>query len=553
MTEKTFCPKCSSTRKKSHLKTRSVTGNVFFCHHCGDRGYIDDKGKDINVSQESSPKTPPMDQSEALKGKLPKKIIEWFGGRGISLETLQKNKIEFEKGCIKFPYFWNKELVNIKYRSLDKKFHQVPERDKVFYGLDDIAGQDEIIITEGEIDKLSFYQADYVNAASVPDGAPTPNAKTFASKFKFIDNCVHVFQDAKKIILAVDNDAPGWALQQELIRRLDPVKCWKVIWPEGCKDANEVLVKLGIEGLINLIEGAILIPIKGIYAAADFRQEIDAEWTGGGLQPGVSTGINSLDHFYTVKESQITVVTGIPSHGKSSLLTAINLSIAKEHGWNFAVFSPENNPVSHFVSRMMAIYVGKPFNKGINDRMTAKEKDNAISWLDSRFKFLMPGDDAQYRIDDILSLAKICVQRYGVKGIIIDPWNEIDHTRDGNLSETEYISQSLTKIRAFSRVYQVHVWIVAHPMKPQKDKASGKYPPPTAYDIQGSSHWRNKADNILCVYRDEMDEAKSVQVHIQKIRFKNIGRPGLVHVRYDSITGRYDDLTKLEVLAGGKL
>ncbi len=548
-TRRESCPKCSATRKKSHLKTRSITGNLYFCFHCGDRGFIDEKGRDVNMSSDSVNKLPPMDQAESLKGKLPSKIIEWFRSRGITQATLERNKIEFDKGAIKFPYFWNKELVNIKFRTLDKKFYQVTDRDKVFYGLDDIAGQDEIILCEGEADKLSLEEAGYLNAASVPDGAPTPNAKAFATKFTFIDNCLHVFQEAKKIIIAVDNDAPGWALQDELVRRLGPIKCWKVIYPEGCKDANEVLLKYGIEGVIELIEGAKLIPIKGLYTSSDFSQEVRSEWAGGGLLPGVSTGLSNLDKFYTVKDSQITVVTGIPSHGKSSLLTAVTLNIAKQYGWNFAVFSPENYPVSHFIARMLAIHVGKPFNKGSTTRMTEKERDDGIAWLDSRMKFIMPGDDGQYRVDDILNLVKICVQRYGIKGVVIDPWNEIDHTRGGNLSETEYISQSLTKFRAFSRVYMVHIWIIAHPMKPQKEKASGKYPPPTAYDIQGSSHWRNKADNVLCVYRDEFDESKSVQVHSQKVRFRNIGKPGVALLRFDPVTGRYESLTKLELLA----
>lgn len=503
---------------------------------------IDDAGK---MLEGGKGRKPPID-GKVLKGKLPANVVEYFAKRGITVDTLKRNKIEFEDGFIKFPYFWNGDLVNIKYRSLDKKFKQTPDRDRVFYGLDDVTDENEIIITEGEIDKLSLEEVGYTNVISVPDGAPSPNTKGFKSKFDYIDNCIDIFNDATKIILAVDNDAPGMTLQRELIRRLDPIKCWRMVWPEGCKDANDVLCKLGKAHLINVVEDAVLVPIKGIYSANDFRQDIFDEYREGGIKGGVSTGLNNVDQFYTVKEGQISIVTGIPSHGKSSWLTAALINIARKDGWHFAIFSPENNPVNQFIQRMASTYIGKPFNKGYRERMTPEEIESAILWLSGRFKHLMPGIDMQYRVDDILKLAQICVKRHGIKGMVVDPWNEIDHTRPGNLSETEYISQSLTKFRAFSRAYDVHVWVVAHPMKPQKDKATGKYPPPTAYDISGSAHWRNKADNVLCVYRDEMDESKEVEIHVQKVRFREIGRPGLAQVRFDTATGRYQDAHKIQ-------
>ncbi len=541
MNDRTTCPKCSPNRKNSKDRCLSVTGNLFYCHHCGFSGAFSDDGK---MLEGGKGRKPPID-GKVLKGKLPPNVIEYFQKRGITVDTLKENKIEFEDGFIKFPYFWNGDLVNIKYRSLDKKFKQTPDRDRVFYGLDDVVGEDEIIITEGEMDKLSLWEVEYRNTISVPDGAPAPNTKGFKSKFDYIDNCIDIFKDATKIILAVDNDAAGMTLQRELIRRLDPIKCWRVIWPEGCKDANDVLCKLGKAHLINTIEDAVLVPIKGIYSANDFRQDILDEYKEGGIKRGVSTGLQNVDEFYTVKEGQISIVTGIPSHGKSSWLTAALINIARREGWHFAIFSPENNPVNQFIQRMASTYIGKPFNKGYRERMTPEEIESAIIWLSGRFKHLMPGIDMQYKVDDILNLAKVCVKRHGIKGMVVDPWNEIDHSRAGNLSETEYISQSLTKFRAFSRAYDVHVWVVAHPMKPQKDKATGKYPPPTAYDISGSAHWRNKADNVLCVYRDEMDESKEVEIHIQKVRFREIGRPGLAQVRFDTATGRYQDAHKI--------
>lgn len=49
---------------------------------------------------------------------------------------------------------------------------QVKGAEKVMYGLDDVAGQEEIIIVEGEMDKLALLEAGIANVLSVPDGAP---------------------------------------------------------------------------------------------------------------------------------------------------------------------------------------------------------------------------------------------------------------------------------------------------------------------------------------------------------------------------------------------
>ena len=45
--------------------------------------------------------------------------------------------------------------------------------------------------------------------------------------------------------------------------------------------------------------------------------------------------------------------------------------------------------------------------------------------------------------------------RYGIRGLVIDPYNELDHQRPSYMSETEYVSQMLTKIKRFAQVGSV--------------------------------------------------------------------------------------------------
>ncbi len=52
---------------------------------------------------------------------------------------------------------------------------------------------------------------DYPNVVSVPNGATINN-----NNLDYLDNCIDYFEDKKKIILALDTDAPGLALRKSL-------------------------------------------------------------------------------------------------------------------------------------------------------------------------------------------------------------------------------------------------------------------------------------------------------------------------------------------------
>lgn len=140
---------------------------------------------------------------------------------------------------IAFGYWKGGKLVNIKYRRLDKKeFWQVRGAEKVFYGLDDTVGHDCVVIVEGEMDKLSFYEAGIPFAVSVPDGAPPKVKETVPrqeedKKFEYLWACEEWLEDKTEVILATDADEPGQALAEELARRLGRERCRLVEWPKG--------------------------------------------------------------------------------------------------------------------------------------------------------------------------------------------------------------------------------------------------------------------------------------------------------------------------------
>lgn len=261
-----------------------------------------------------------------------------------------------------------------------------------------------------------------------------------------------------------------------------------------------------------------------------------------GLPSGSKTGWPSVDSLYTVLPGQMTIVTGIPAHGKSEWLDALMVNLAP--AWQFCIFSPENFPHELHISKLIEKMHGKPFTVGVHDRIKVSELISGVDKIDASFGFFRPAPDLQVPdMGSILDEAGVWFEKRPQKrGLVIDPWNELEHRRPQGISETEYISQTLSEVRQWAREFEVHVFIVAHPMKLQKDQKTGNYPVPTPYDISGSAHWRNKADNCIAIWRDVEADNGRVQVHVQKIRFKNLGKPGLVELKYDKITGRYSEI-----------
>ncbi|KAH7836893.1 hypothetical protein Vadar_007083 [Vaccinium darrowii] len=202
---------------------------------------------------------------------LGEKIISYFAERKISENTLRRNAVMQTSGdqnAIAFIYRQDGALVHCKYRSLDKKFWQTKNKEKILYGLDDIKGADEIIIVEGEIDKLSMEEAGFISCVSVPDGAPQKVSAKLPlfkkdSRFQYLWNCKEHLDKASRIILATDGDPPGNVLAEELACRLGKERCWRVCWPKKdelsyYKDANEILMNLGSAALRDVVHRAEL-------------------------------------------------------------------------------------------------------------------------------------------------------------------------------------------------------------------------------------------------------------------------------------------------------
>lgn len=575
---KVLCPNCNGKGSQGFEgNTLSVTvdekGVVWYCNRqnkCGFTGNYQFPNPIIDFRKSIKPKKYVKHSFKLIDGELDDITKKWFLNRGLDANTLEHFKVttklrydyatQQNRPWVAMPYLdLENKLTNVKYRTIaDKQFAQEKDSEQTFYGLGQI-GKDAkgiLYIVEGEIDALSLYQAGYKNVVSIPNGGISPKSvgklSQSSDKFHFLNHAGGWLDNFEHFVLACDFDDVGKAVMEELARRLGRDKCWRVHWPnkqntEIIKDANDVLRHLGVEELQNVIDGAEPWPIADVYSIKDYASEVFKLYNNE-YEPPLSTGFYNLDESMKIRTGDVSVVTGIPNSGKSEFMDAIMLNMINKHKWKFGVCSFENPPKFH-IAKLCEKEIGAPFfgDMAGRPRISKTELQTAMTKLNTSVKFIRcdSPDDRPPTIDWIVDRAKNLVRQVGINGLIIDPYNEIESTRANNLSETEFISLLLSKLKRFAQTYDVHVWIIAHPRK--MNAVDGVIPVVGLYDISGSAHWANKADLGWCVTRDRHNPSLPVEVHILKVRFKECGTSGgVAKFSWDKASGRYTEFVENE-------
>jgi twinkle protein len=552
---KTLCPQCSHTRTKKTDPCLSVDidKGVWHCHNCAWSGGLPPESEprpQVVQAAPTAPKPQPITPS----------VLAWFAARGIGEATCRAFDVQsitvFSHGQqarvehAALPFYEAGKIVNWKYRSLGTKdFSQSKGGKQVSFNIDAIQHGLPVVITEGELDCMAVHEAGITNVISCPCGAPAIGTKNYAGKLAFLDDerTKQAIDAAPYVVLAMDADDTGVAWREVIASHIGPERCRLVAWSADCKDANDVLLSYGPEVVRECIDIAPAMPVAGIDSYGAHEADIMAYMQTGGGAKGVDTGWRCVDELMRLQPGQLMVVTGIPQSGKSEWLDALMLNTMAKHQWKWAVFSPENHPIEFHFQKLAEKLTGLPmFCQHAGQRcMSVADAKAAIAALDS-YVYPLTFDEDGTSVDELLRRLKVCVVRHGVKGFILDPYNEVEHSRASNLSETEYISSFLSKIRNFGRKNGVLMCIVAHPTKLKKKRDNNgneinDYPVPTLYDINGSAHWRNKADIGIAIWRDLAKGGNGVQVHVQKMRNKNLGHVGMATLFWDWKNGRFQE------------
>ena len=545
---KTSCPVVENHRhgdKNPSLSLSARNGKlVWHCHAgCGQTEVLDKlRAMDLlprrdgdapvrqHVSTTPKPQTYPKNRSQ--------EVLEYLYQREISDATIEHFKIGSVDGGVVFPYFVDGELQHTKtkmFKRDDQPYVQSKGGGKCFFNLDSIDFGRPVVVCEGEIDCMSLHEAGHTNCISVPNGASLGDDPL---RREYIASSLKMFDPTPMIVLAVDADDPGFVLREKLADVFGRDRCSYVEWPEGCKDASDVLVQHSTDHIDECVAKAVTYPVRGLQGAEEHRDAVFKLYREG-RKRGLSTGYANVDTYYTIQAGELEIVTGHPGSGKSNWLDQLMVNTAKQYGIRHAVCSFETPPDQH-LAVLAEKYNEKSFVGHGGVRLNEAELSEAVEWIEKHFTFIRLDDDVAPTVDVILRHARAAVMRFGIKCLVLDPWNYFARARKPNQTATEYVSEVLSKLRSFAQRNGVHVWLVAHPSKMLRDK-DGSIPAPTGMDVLGSVHFFTKCDVLSVVHRHPTVAPSEVEIIFRKIRFRTTGNPGTVQVRYAMETGSYSE------------
>ena len=290
-TQKLICPACDggSDREPSLSLTVDQDGDgaTWICHRgsCGWKGgeRLGDRGEGRPALPSPSPYKRYTRPEPIAKDAVdrPQWLFEAFEKRGISRPTIDHFGVYAcrrsfpqigEADALVFPYRRGGLLVNRKFRPHPQKHPMMQERDAepTLYNVDAIVGAETVVWVEGEMDVMALHEAGFPSVVSLKDGAPAELRKESDprraddKRFAALDTDAGVLGKVSKFILAGDEDGPGRVLREELARRLGRHRCWTVEWPNGCKDAGEVLQRFGADAIAEALIYAQPWPIEGL-------------------------------------------------------------------------------------------------------------------------------------------------------------------------------------------------------------------------------------------------------------------------------------------------
>jgi twinkle protein len=466
---------------------------------------------------------------------------EWLQNeRGLSPATLAQ--LDVASGTTFFPDLGKKQPAIFFGFAEGWKARAWPEKGFVsgkgfvrsFWNLDRVlfAESETVFITEGELDACALVEA----GVPVTQVLSAHGAKDKKSEIDPKDMPGYAYVDAaleaglarvKRFVWCGDSDGAGRLLREDMVKLLGPARFWFMNWPEGIKDANDMLLKDGAEALRELVtDGALPWPVNGIFRLSELPEPAPMVcW---------DPGFPQWESKIKLAPRTLSVVTGHPGHGKTALWNQIWYNVVEQYDVAFCGASFETRPKPHVRRQLRTLISGK-----MEYAMSDDERAAADRWINQRYLFLVH-PDSRPTLEWFLDMAEVAVVREGARIVQIDPWNRLEGSRASGENETDYIGRCLRTLHVFAQDLNCHVQVLAHPSKMENQRRGQ---PPQLEDISGSKNWDNMVDQGFVVHRpklyDKGEMKTEADLYHRKARFDELGHPCKMNLNFDKFRGRY--------------
>ena len=561
----TLCPFCNggshSDRGTFALNTENHTYNCrrgscnqtgHFTELCRAKGESSGDKPFVYVKKSYKPSTVKIDVPT-------NPVLTYVNSRKITAETMKAFGIgTSDNGKIVFPFyrsqadFESNKPTFAKFREPKKilpgeeKMRSETGTEPILFGLHLCqSSKKTLYITEGEFDCMIIYQATEgaINVVSVPTGS---------AGFTWVETCKEELSRYDNIAVFGDSDSPGQAMLADIISKMSD----KIILSpdfstyKGCKDANEIYFKYGMEGIADVLASMKPQPIDGIIRLSDVRR-VDNSSIG-----RVMTGIPQLDYITGgMLDGDMSVWSGKRAEGKSSLLNQLAIE-AVEQGINVCIYSGEVTNI-RLKTRINLCAAGKENTTKVIHPKTLRTEhlvtDKAWAALDGWYEngiYLYDGDSISKKNTEqsgIIEKFTAAYKRYDCRLFIVDNLMTVTKcTKINEVMQTQ--ARFAIDAREFAKAYNVHVFLVAHPRKGEMKDSD---------DISGLGDIANIACNVFKVLKNPVvsggyagtdDNGKEILVqHNAEIKvFKNRenGEIGTIPLMYDPDLLRFTPVGK---------
>lgn len=553
-----YCPICKGgPHKDKDTFALNYKLHVYKCQRgsCGEQGHFSQLCKRFSVEADQAGEySVPVaarryKRPEVRPGPPTDAVTSYIRLRGITDETAAAFGVGSHEGNIMFPYYRVAEEaeagtpVFVKYRAPrklgpgERKMWREADTEPILFGMQLCTANDPTLyIFEGEFDCMCGYQATGKNCVSVPSGC---------EDFTWVDTCYEWLKRFEEIAVFADNDAPGKKMLAELSKKLD----FRLLRPEfslygSCKDANEIMVRMGPASLRTVMETMRPVEVQGLLNLADVESLDVAQL------PHVQTGIAALDKatggmYY----GDLSVWTGKRGEGKSTLLSQILLD-SIEQGVNVCAYSGEMpaNRLKYIINLQAA---GSQFVKTRLDDKTGREisyidkaeRRKIESWYSGKF-WLYDNHVVQQadETDTIMRIFELAYRRYDCRVFLVDNLMTVNSTskeRDALQIQADFT----VRLRRLAERLGVHIHLVAHPRK-----TDGEIKDSDA--VSGLSAITNIASNVFSVHRcTEKEKAeKSCGALLSCLKNRMYGELGQIRMNYDPRCRRFAEVGSTDLM-----
>ncbi len=449
--------------------------------------------------------------------------------RGLLEDTCKKFNVRFNNDtrCLQFPYYDKSgRLIAYKQRSADKDFSWVGKNeDHTLFGQQLFGGGKCVVVTEGEMDALSVWQArPNWPVVSVPNGAQAAR-KALQHQLKWL-------LGFDEIVLLFDNDEAGLNAAEECAHLFPHDKVYLARMSGDYKDANDAVMAHDADAIRQAIWNKSHYQPKSIVDGKSLFDIVtkplhgkDAEWP--------FTELNKVTG--GLRLGELVTVTAGSGVGKSTFCGEVAQHLV-DQGQAIGYIALEES-IQRTALRLMTVKANLPLHLN-NQHDTELLRSAFDASVGSGRVFLREGFGS-VDPEAILSDIRFLTMAHDVKWIILDHLSILMSGLDTG-DERKTIDVTMTKLRSFVEETGIGMVLISHLRRPTGDKGHEDGQQVSLGQLRGSHSIVQLSDLVLALERNLSSGQDFSNLRVLKNRFNGQTGPAGT-VRFNTETGRMQE------------